>query len=193
MIIVFLGAPGSGKGTQASRLAARRHMVHLSTGDLLREARARGTPLGRLAAEHLDAGRLVPDDLVAGLVAERLNEGDDFLLDGFPRNISQAARLDDLIREAGQTLAAVVFFEVPEGELVRRLVKRARSDDTPDTIRRRLHVYAEETAPLIAHYEDRGVLRRVAGVGDIEEIAARVARAVGDEGEALTWPLPALD
>ncbi len=179
MIVVFLGPPGSGKGTQAALLASRWGMVHLSTGDLLRAACASDTPLGRQVASYLDEGRLVPDEVVTGLVAEKVGPGDaSYLLDGFPRTIAQADDLGRLCQETGQVLAAVVLFEVPEDELVRRLVGRGRSDDDPETIRRRLRVYEEETSPLIAYYERRGLLRRVEGVGGIEEIHERVVHAL---------------
>ena len=179
MIIVFLGPPGSGKGTQAALLATRRSMVHLSTGELLRSARTSGTPLGQEAAAYLDAGQLVPDDLVAGLVTERIDsERGDYLLDGFPRNLSQAERLDALTADTGQVIAAVVLIDVPERELVRRLTGRGRADDDRETIRNRLRVYANETAPLIAHYASRGLLRTVDGQGGVEEIHTRVIHAL---------------
>lgn len=174
MIVVFLGPPGSGKGTQAQLLAVRLNMVHLSTGDLLRAARAAGTPLGRQVAQYLDAGKLVPDEVVTGLVAERLVPHQDYLLDGFPRTVAQAQKLEELASGIGQEVSSVVLFVVPEEELVRRLMGRGRTDDTPETIRHRLKVYQEETAPLVGFYRQRGILCQVDGVGKVEDIHERL-------------------
>lgn len=175
MILVLVGPPGSGKGTQAALLATRRDMIHLSTGELLREARACGTPVGREAETYLDAGRLVPDETVAALVAQRLQPGlATYLLDGFPRNLHQAGLLDRLADATGHAIGSVVLLNVPEPELVRRMAGRARSDDDPAVIKKRLAVYSLETAPLIEHYAARGLLRRVDGRGTIAAVHARI-------------------
>ena len=175
MVVVFLGPPGSGKGTQAVLLAQKRGLLHLSTGDLLRDALRSGTPLGKNAASYMNKGELVPDDLVSGLIDERIVDGSrDFLLDGYPRNISQAKDLDEIVAQAGQDLSAVIHLDVPVSELTRRLSGRGRSDDTAATVRERLKVYQTETAPLIRLYEGKGILFRVDGVGRIEDVHERV-------------------
>lgn len=175
MIVVFLGPPGSGKGTQAVLLAEKRSLQHLSTGDLLREALKSGSLLGKKAARYMNEGELVPDALVSGLVGERIVENSGgFLLDGYPRNVSQAKDLEKIAAHAGQDLAAVILLDVPPVELVHRLAGRGRTDDTPATVHQRLNVYLAETAPLIDFYEAKGILFRVDGVGSIEEIHRRV-------------------
>ncbi|MBN1423414.1 adenylate kinase [Candidatus Fermentibacteria bacterium] len=180
MILVLVGPPGSGKGTQAALLAARCGMIHLSTGELLREARLRGTPVGREAAAYLDEGRLVPDDTVAALVAQRLRPGPaTYLLDGFPRNVEQAAHLERMAAETRHAIEAVVLLDVPEAELVRRLTGRARADDDPAIIQKRLAVYVRETAPLIDHYDAKGLLRRIHGRGAVKTVHGRILRALG--------------
>jgi adenylate kinase len=181
MVVVFLGPPGSGKGTQAVLLAEKRGLQHLSTGDLLREALKSGTPLGKKAARYMNEGELVPDDLVSGLVGERIVENSgDFLLDGYPRNASQAEDLQRIVAKAGQDLAAVLLLDVPDLELIQRLFGRGRTDDAPDTVRQRLSVYQAETAPLIDFYEAKGILFRIDGVGPIEDIHERVMNVVED-------------
>ncbi|HEU5085084.1 MAG TPA: adenylate kinase [Acidimicrobiales bacterium] len=179
---LLLAPPGAGKGTQGERLAARHGVPHLATGDLLRDHVARGTDLGRAAKEHMDAGRLVPDQLVIDMVLRRIgNDGkplQDFLLDGFPRTLTQARFAYEWGKQNHRTFHAVIMLEVPEDELVRRLVQRGRdsgrSDDTEDVIRNRLHVYEENTAPLVGFYEARGILLRVDGTGTVEEVTERI-------------------
>ena len=181
--LLFLGPPGAGKGTQAKLLATALGIPHISTGDMLRSAVAAGTDLGRRAESIMAAGDLVPDDLVVALVEERLAEADalcGYLLDGFPRNVEQARALDDAVGDDAIELA--LLLDVPEDELVDRLLKRAqaegRADDTEATIRRRLVVYREETEPLVAHYGAR--VLPVNGVGTIEEIFARMTLALAE-------------
>jgi adenylate kinase len=159
MRIVFLGPPGSGKGTQAKLLGKRLGVPAISTGDMLREAVRRETALGRRAKAIMEAGELVPDDVVIGLIRERIGSPDaagGFLLDGFPRTIHQAEELERLLKDNGTALDGVVNLVVPEATLVERLLGRAeqegRSDDRPETIRERLRVYGEKTAPLVALY-----------------------------------------
>lgn len=179
---LLLAPPGAGKGTQGERLAARHGVVHLATGDLLRDQVARGTDLGRAAKEHMDAGRLVPDQLVIDMVLRRIGNGgqplEDFLLDGFPRTLTQARFAYEWGKQSHRTFHAVIMLEVPEDELVRRLVQRGRdsgrSDDTEDVIRNRLRVYEENTAPLVGFYEGRGILLRVDGAGTVGEVTERI-------------------
>lgn len=182
MRIVFIGPPGAGKGTQSLRLAEKLGIKHLSTGDVLREARELGTPLGLQASGYLDQGQLVPDDVVVQLVAERLGGGDcqrGYLFDGFPRTLPQAEALDKLLQEhGGQPLDLAVEFVIAEEELMNRLWKRGRSDDKEETVRERLRIYADLTKPLAAYYEQRGMLRRIDAVGALEEVFARLWDAV---------------
>ena len=184
MRAIFLGPPGSGKGTQAKLLAERMAVPAISTGDMLREAVRLGTPLGRRAKAIMEAGELVPDDVVIGLIRERISLPDargGFLLDGFPRTIEQALALDRLLDGNGEALDAVINLLVPEGTLVERMVGRAaregRTDDRPETVRERLRVYREKTAPLVDHYGARGVRIDVDGSGSIEEVSGRIDRA----------------
>lgn len=184
MRAIFLGPPGSGKGTQAKLLAQRSAVPAISTGDMLREAVRQGTPLGRRAKAIMDSGGLVPDDVVIGLIRERISLPDarkGFLLDGFPRTIEQAVALDRLLAGNGETLDAVINLLVPESTLIERMDGRAtcegRSDDRPETVRERLRVYREKTAPLIDHYGSRGVRIDVDGSGTIEEVSGRIDRA----------------
>lgn len=185
MRVVLLGPPGSGKGTQAKLLSARLGVPAISTGDMLREAVRRDTPLGRRARAIMDAGELVPDDVVIGIIRERMESPDasgGFLLDGFPRTIAQAQALDGLLADRGTSLDAAVNLAVTEATLLERLLGRAgsegRSDDRPETIRERLRVYAEKTAPLVAYYEQSGLLTNVDGSGSIEDVAGRIDRVL---------------
>ena len=181
MRIVLLGAPGSGKGTQAKRLKQELGLAHISTGDLLRAAVRDGTPLGLKAKAVMEAGQLVSDDIVLGLLEERLARLDTqsgFILDGYPRNLAQADALEALLERLGQPLDAVVKLNVPDGDIVRRCEIRfeqeRRADDNPETVRKRLGVYAEQTAPVADFYARRGLLTEVDGVGAIEAIGDRI-------------------
>lgn len=181
---LLLAPPGAGKGTQGERLAERYGVPHLATGDLLRANVAAGTELGKAAKAHMDAGGLVPDRLVIDMVRTALDEAASpgFLLDGFPRTLTQAREAYEWARRNDSTFDAVIMLEVPEDELVRRLVKRGedsgRSDDTEDVIRNRLAVYEENTAPLIDFYADRGILVRVDGTGTVDEVTDRLIAAL---------------
>lgn len=183
--VVFFGPPGSGKGTQASRVATDLAIPQISTGDLLRSHVARGTDLGKTARPIMESGALVPDDLVTAMLRERLAEKDaagGALFDGYPRTVPQAAALDGILAERGGKVGAVLFIDVPDAPIIDRLVKRAqlegRADDTPETIRERLRVYREKTAPLADRYQKAGVLVTIDGFRTIDEVAADVRKAV---------------
>ncbi|MCX7514434.1 adenylate kinase [Frateuria sp. STR12] len=191
MRLVLLGAPGSGKGTQAARLKADLNVPHISTGDMLRAAVAAGTPLGIKAKAVMDAGQLVSDDILLGMLEERLAQDDarnGFILDGYPRNLAQADALDHLLARIGQPLDAVVKLEVPSEAIIGRCQIRFqaenRADDNPDTVRRRLGIYAEQTAPVADFYAKRGKLQVVDGVGELDEVTARIKRALESESAA---------
>jgi len=218
MRIVLLGAPGSGKGTQSQKLQAKYGVPQISSGDLLRDAVARGTELGLKAKAAMDAGQLVSDEIVLGLIRDRLGQPDTangFILDGFPRNIDQAKALEALLADIGQPLDAVLLLEVSRDALVKRLAGRRvcpkcgsvynihslpagvttcakdgtelqqRADDNEEVIAKRLEVYEQQTRPLIEHYSDLGLLRIVAGEGELEEVFERM------EAAALAKPVPA--
>jgi adenylate kinase len=183
--VIFLGAPGAGKGTQAQRLADLQGIPHISTGDILRTAVAAQTPLGLEAQHHMDAGELVPDALVLDLIRERLQQADaqqGWILDGFPRNVAQASFLDALLLELDQICDRAINLDVPDSILVDRLVQRGqdsgRSDDNAATISRRLQVYREQTAPLIGYYEERGKLVSVNGAQSIDAVTQALQAVV---------------
>jgi len=191
MRLVLLGAPGSGKGTQAARLKADLNVPHISTGDMLRAAVAAGTPLGLKAKAVMDAGQLVSDDILLGMLEERLAQDDarnGFILDGYPRNLAQADALDHLLSRIGQPLDAVIKLEVPNEAIIGRCQIRFqaenRADDNPDTVRKRLGVYAEQTAPVADFYAKRGKLQIVDGVGGLDDVTARIKRALVRESAA---------
>jgi adenylate kinase len=185
MRILLLGPPGSGKGTQGKLLSERLGVPAISTGDILRQAVREGTPLGRQAQAIMAKGELVPDDVIIGLIRERIARADardGFILDGFPRTVPQAEALEKMLSGNGDGLSAVLNFSVPEPELVERMLERARAegreDDRPETIRERLRVYREKTEPLIGYYKKKDLVADVAGVGTIPEIASRVESAL---------------
>ena len=207
--VILLGGPGAGKGTQAERIVADFGLPHISTGEMLRAAVAKGTQMGLEAQKYMESGALVPDEVVIGVVRERLAEpdaGDGFLLDGFPRTIPQAEQLDAMLAEAGRAVTHVVLIDVPADELVQRIAGRRscagcgklynvtfdppkadgvcdvcgrelvqRADDNEDTVRNRIGVYEDQTAPLIGYYTERGVLSSAFGGGKLpDEVYAQV-------------------
>lgn len=187
MIVILLGAPGSGKGTQSERLVEAFDLVHVSSGDLFRDHLGRGTDLGQLARRYMDAGSLVPDEVTIGMIADRLArpdivEGGRVLFDGFPRTVAQAEALDGLLSETGLgAVRTAVFIDVAEGEVVARMAGRGRSDDNPDVIRTRLQAFRRDTEPVIAYYGAQGKLARIDGLGTVDEVFERIVAAL-DEG-----------
>lgn len=183
MRIVLFGAPGSGKGTQAHRLVEEFGAPQIATGNLLRGAVSAGTELGQKAKQAMDAGDLVADELVIGMIRERLKQSDTangFIFDGFPRSLTQAESLDEMLAELGRPLEKVVHIKVDDDELVNRLMQRGRADDNEKTIRHRLDVFHNQTEPVMAYYEKQGKLASVEGVGAIDAIHARIDDALGD-------------
>jgi adenylate kinase len=185
MLIVLIGPPGAGKGTQAALLVERLDIPHLSTGDMLRRAKQRGTELGKQVAQYIDQGLLVPDDVMIRLVGQRLAEPDcrdGCLLDGFPRTIPQAEGLDAELAKQGRQLDLVLELACDPAELTRRLLERAkkegRADDTPQTIARRQKTYHDQTAPLLDYYRQRGLLRTVNGMQPPQEVTADLWQAI---------------
>lgn len=187
--LIIVGPPGAGKGTQAGRIAEAFGVPAVSTGDIFRTNVAEGTPLGVQAKAIMDAGDYVPDSLTNELVKSRLQEPDaaqGFLLDGYPRTVGQVEYLDALLAEQGTAIDAVVQLVADQDELVGRLLKRAeeqgRSDDNEETIRRRQQVYTEQTAPIVAAYQERGLVVDVDGLGGIDEVGDRIAAALSARG-----------
>jgi adenylate kinase len=183
--LVILGPPGAGKGTQAGRISADVGIPHIATGDMLREAMEAGTPLGREVKPIYDAGDLIPDELMIGLIRERLSAPDTgagFILDGFPRTVRQAEALAGMLAEIDRELAVVLRFELPEEVAVERLVGRAReqgrADDTPDVIRHRLEVFRSKTEPVVRYYRDTGLLVDIDADRAVEDVLADVQRAL---------------
>ncbi len=183
--MLMMGPPGSGKGTQASRIADKLGIVAISTGDIFRYNVKEMTPLGREAKQYMDNGDFVPDDVTNRMVADRLSQPDaegGFLLDGYPRTAGQVKALDEILQDAGQELSVVVELTVPDDELVTRLLKRAetegRADDTQDVIQHRLDLYHEQTAAVIDSYAPRGIVASVNGTGQIDDVTERLLQAV---------------
>jgi adenylate kinase len=193
MRVVLLGPPGAGKGTQAKALVDRYGIVQLSTGDMLRAAVAAGTPIGVKARDIMARGELVPDDVVVGIVSDRIDQPDakrGFILDGFPRTVPQAEALEAMLKSKGLKLDGVVEIKVDEDILIRRIETRVfemrnmgmpiRPDDTPEVLKQRLTAYRAQTAPLVAHYKGKGSLRTVDGMASIGEVTGAIGRALAD-------------
>jgi adenylate kinase len=185
MRLVLLGAPGSGKGTQATRLTGHLQVPHISTGNLLRAEVAAGSKLGMAAKEVMARGELVSDEILLGMLEERFSRDDTrggFILDGYPRNLAQASALGELLVRIGQPMDAAVQLDVPQDLLVERIAGRAReegrADDTPESVRTRLKVYEEQTAPVVDYYRQRGLLSVVDGVGEVDDVFARIIEAL---------------
>lgn len=187
MNVVIFGAPGSGKGTQSEKLIEKYGLHHISTGEVLRDHIARKTPIGQIAKTYLNQGQLIPDSLMIRILEEILDHEpkakDGVILDGFPRTVPQADALNRFFSRRGQTLHHVIGLEVPEDELVDRMIKRGqqtgRADDNIDTIKNRLQVYHESTTPLRDYYINEGKYRAINGHGSVEEIFAEIVRAIG--------------
>ncbi|HAC59364.1 MAG: adenylate kinase [Parvibaculum sp.] len=189
MKLILLGPPGAGKGTQAKRLEDKYGFVQLSTGDMLRAAVAAGTEVGKKAEAIMARGELVPNDVVVGIIAERIEQPDvakGYILDGFPRNVAQAEALDEMLKGKGTELDAVVELKVDDSILLARIEGRAaetaggaRADDNAEALAKRLTVYHEQTAPLIAYYKGKGKLKTVDGMKDMDEVTRQIEAALG--------------
>ena len=188
MKLILLGPPGAGKGTQAARIEAAYEIPQLSTGDMLRAAVAAGTEIGRQAKDIMARGDLVPDDVVVGIISERIQAADcanGFILDGFPRNVLQARALDGVLVEKGVNLDAVIELAVDPEILIARILKRAlesadgpRDDDTEEALQHRLRVYEEQTAPVADFYAEKGILRTLDGMQEIDEVTQQIRSAL---------------
>ncbi len=197
MKLILLGPPGAGKGTQAKRLEEAHGLVQLSTGDMLRAAVAAGTEIGKIAEGIMARGELVPNDVVVGIISERIEQPDaakGYILDGFPRNVAQAEALDEMLAGKGTTLDAVVELGVDDGILLKRIETRAaetvggpRADDNAEALAKRLKVYHEQTAPLIAYYKARGKLKTVDGMKDMDEVTRQIEAVLGISKKKGNW------
>ena len=183
--IVIFGAPGSGKGTQSDKIIDKYHLFHISTGDVLRDNMRRGTELGKVAKGYIDQGQLVPDELIIDLLAQVLDENKDktadgVIFDGYPRTIPQAEALEQLLADRGTRIGAVVGLEVPDEELIKRILLRGqlsgRADDNEETARKRLEVYYNQTSPLKAYYEEQGKYLAINGMGTIDGIFDQIRK-----------------
>ena len=189
MNIVIFGAPGSGKGTQSEKLIERYGLYHISTGEVLRDHIARKTPIGQIAKTYINQGQLIPDSLMIRILEEIIENEPKaqkgVILDGFPRTIAQAEALDRFMAKHGREVKHVIGLEVPEDELIDRMIKRGqqtgRADDNPETIKNRLKVYHESTTPLREFYKNAGKYRKINGSGSVNDIFEEIAKAIDDE------------
>ncbi|MDH5767253.1 MAG: adenylate kinase [Gammaproteobacteria bacterium] len=186
MILIFMGPPGAGKGTQAIKVSARLGIPQISTGDILREAMKNGSELGKKARSFIDSGELVPDEVVTGIISNRINNEDaagGFLLDGFPRTVEQADALNVMLDSSGLSIDHVINLEVPDDTVRERLLKRAeienRSDDTKEVITKRLENYHQQTQPLVEYYKAKEKLLAIDGNGSLDEVNLRINSALG--------------
>lgn len=186
--IVIFGAPGSGKGTQSEKMIEKYGLGHISTGDVLRDQIKRGTELGKTAKGYIDNGQLIPDDLMVSILADVYDsfgkEHKGVIFDGFPRTIPQAQALKDMLAKRGHKVAAMIELDVPEDELMKRLIKRGqesgRSDDNEETIKKRLAVYHNQTSPLIEWYEKEGIHHHINGLGELDRIFGDICAVIDD-------------
>ena len=186
--IVIFGAPGSGKGTQSEKMIEKYGLGHISTGDVLRDQIKRGTELGKTAKGYIDNGQLIPDDLMVSILADVYDsfgkEHKGVIFDGFPRTIPQAQALKDMLAKRGHKVAAMIELDVPEDELMKRLIKRGqesgRSDDNEETIKKRLTVYHNQTSPLIEWYEKEGIHHHINGLGELDRIFGDICAVIYD-------------
>ena len=180
MKLILFGPPGAGKGTQANFIAQKYNVAHISTGDVLREAVKNQTEVGLHAKSFMDKGELVPDSVVIEIIKQKLASLNDmkFMLDGFPRTVPQAEALDEMLAELGVKLDVVVFLDVDDEEVVQRIMKRQelenRQDDSEDVVRNRLNIYREQTSPLGEFYSNKGILKKIDGIGTVEDISGRI-------------------
>jgi len=200
MILVLFGPPAAGKGTQAARIKVRHGIAHLSTGDMLRAAIAQGTEIGKKAKSIMDEGKLVPDEVVIGIISDRITQPDcakGFVLDGFPRTLNQASALDAMLQAKALSVTHVIVMEVNEAELIKRVENRAaearrkgepvRPDDDPETFKKRLGVYKAETAPILPYYEKQGKIRRVDGMKPMDEVTAQIDAVLTGPAPRKSW------
>lgn len=177
MRLILLGTPGAGKGEQANRLSQKFDIPHISTGELLRREMEDGTPVGRRISEFVNKGELVSDEITQAILQDRVRQddcGSGFILDGFPRNLNQAEFLEAALQRMNAPVDVVLNIEVPDGTVIDRLINRHRKDDTPETIRHRLRIYRNVTAPLVDYYDGAGLLKRINGDGSPEEVTQRI-------------------
>ncbi len=181
MVIILFGAPGVGKGTQAALLAERKNIKHLSTGEAFRAAIREGTAMGKTAQEYVESGRLVPDEIVTGIVAETIAKpeyAEGYILDGYPRTASQAHALQEILEKQGTDVDIVVNIDVDNDEIINRMLLRGRKDDTREVIADRLAIYNNETAPLLAFFQERGKLQSIDGNAEVEEVYSRIEKTI---------------
>ncbi len=177
--LLFLGPPGAGKGTQAKLICQEKSLLHLSTGDLLREEVSSGTDLGKIAESIMNKGELVSDEIVLSMVEKRLSSNKKgWLLDGFPRNLPQAGLLQELLEKLDQPIKTVLLLEIDDDTLTKRMIARGRKDDTESVIRNRLKIYRDITSPLVHHYEKLGILKSVNGSGTVEDVNNQIKGAL---------------